>query len=308
MPPLSLFYLVWIALGQPLYMRQSEFERPRKHCMLSPYNNDGLRGVIRGYGRKLAVFTGLVAVGVSAVGCANTGGEAVVTSGSPRSPAEVVSEADQLYAQRADVMKVRQAVIALRQAAAENSSNYDVAWRLAKFNYYLGSHTTDDTEQEKAFHDGIEAGKLAVKLNTARPEGHFWLGANYGGNAEISTLAGLAEIEDIKREMEAVIKIDEGFQSGSAYLALGQVYLKAPRILGGDVSKAIDYFEKGMKFGPNNALLRLRLAQAYAEAQRNDDARRELKTLFESTASPGYEPEHNDALKEGRELEAKLKS
>ena len=145
-------------------------------------------------------------------------------------------------------------------------------------------------------------------MNNDRPEGHFWLGANYGGNAEISTLAGLAEIEDIKREMEAVLKIDESFQSGSAYMALGQVYLKAPRILGGDVSKAIEYFEKGLKFGPNNALLRLRLAEAYAEAKRIPDAHRELKVLFESQPSPGYEPEHNDAIREARELEAKLKS
>jgi tetratricopeptide (TPR) repeat protein len=138
-------------------------------------------------------------------------------------------------------------------------------------------------------------------------KGIFWLGANYGGNAEISTLAGLAEIEDIKREMDAVLKIDESFHSGSAYIALGQLYLKAPRILGGDVSKAIDYFEKGLKFGPNNALLRLRLAEAYAEAHRTEDARRELKILFESQPA-GYEPEHSDAVKEGRELEAKLKS
>lgn len=259
--------------------------------------------------RRETAFCGLfllLTLGLN--GCARSTGEAVSAPIPSHSAAEVVAEADQLYAQRADVMKVRQALIALRQASASNPANYELAWRLAKFNYYLGSHTSDDTEQEKAFHGGVEAGKLAVKLNSERPEGHFWLGANYGGNAEISVLAGLAEIEDIKREMEAVLRIDESFQAGSAYMALGQVYLKAPRILGGDVSKAIDYLEKGLKFGPNNALLRLRLAQAYAEANRTADARRELKVLFESTPSPGYEPEHNDAVKEGRELEAKLKS
>ena len=261
-----------------------------------------------GIAKKIGILGILSATALGAFGCGNTSGETVAEPLTTRSSAETIAEVDKLYAERADVMKARQGRIALRQAAASNPTDYELAWRLSKFNYYIGAHTSDETEQEKAFHDGIEAGKQAVKLNAARPEGHFWLGANYGGNAEISTLAGLAEIEDIKREMEAVLKIDESFQSGSAYMALGQVYLKAPRILGGDVSKAIDYFEKGMKFGPNNALLRLRLAQAYAEANRKDDARRELKTLFESTPSPGYEPEHSDALKEGRELETKLKS
>ena len=63
-----------------------------------------------------------------------------------------------------------------------------------------------------------------------------------------------------------------------------RLYLKAPRILGGDVSKAIEYLEKGLKFGPNNALMRLRLAEAYAEANRNDDAQKRTRNaLFEST-------------------------
>ena len=88
----------------------------------------------------------------------------------------------------------------------------------------------------------------------------------------------LSEIEDIKREMEAVLKIDESFQSGSAYMALGQVYLKAPRILGGDVSKAIEYLEKGLKFGPNNALMRLQLAEAYAAAKRDGEAKKAIES------------------------------
>ena len=272
------------------------------------YNNPIWRASIAELPPKLAVFGVALAIAVGLLGCSKPAEQPVSAPSNGRSAAESIAEADKLYAQRADVMKVRRGLIALRQAAAEHATNYELAWRVAQYNYYLGSHTSDETEQEKAFHDGIEAGKLAVKLNNDRPEGHFWLGANYGGNAEISTLAGLAEIEDIKREMGAVLKIDESFQSGSAYMALGQVYLKAPRILGGDVSKAIDYFEKGLKFGPNNALLRLRLAEAYAEAKRTEDVRRELKVLFESQPSPGYEPEHNDAVKEGRELEAKLKS
>ena len=217
------------------------------------------------------------------------------------------SQADDFYAQRADVMKVRQALIVLRQAYTANPSDYEIAWRLARANYYLGTHSTDDRETEKAFRDGIDAGNDAVKLNDRRPEGHFWLGANYGGNAQISTLASLSDIEDIKREMQAVIKIDEGFEAGSAYMALGQVYMKAPKIFGGDVQTAIDYLQKGIKVGNNNALLYARLAEAYAEEHRNEDARAQLKILFEKKATPGYEPEYNDAIKEGHELEEKLK-
>ncbi len=204
-------------------------------------------------------------------------------------------------------MKVRQALIALHQAQAANPANFDLAWRSAKYDYYLGAHSTDNDEKDKAYHDGIEAGKLAVQLNDSRPEGHFWLGANYGGNAEVSTLAGLTDIEDIRREMDAVIKTDPGFEAGSAYLALGQVYMKAPRIFGGDLEKAIGYLEQGVKIGPANGLLRVRLAQAYATANRKADAQREIDALMAMKPIAGYEPEYNDAVKEAKVLQEKIR-
>ena len=133
------------------------------------------------------------------------------------------------------------------------------------------------------------------------------MGANYGGNAQISTLAGLGEIDDIKQEMETVLKINEGFQSGSAYMVLGQVYLESPRLLGGDTSKAISYLEKGIKVGPNNALLRVRLAEGYAEAHRNEDARKQIEALRAMKPLPDYVPEYQDAIAEAKKLEDKIK-
>ena len=227
---------------------------------------------------------------------------------SPSRPAvEVITEVDTLYTGRGDLTKVRQGLIALRHAQATEAGNYDLAWRLAKFNYYLGSHTTDDTERDKAFRDGIDAGKLAVKLQDGKPDGHFWLGANYGGSAKVSMLTGLSEIDEIKREMEIVLKLDEGYQAGSAYMVLGQVYQEAPRLLGGDTQKAIEYFQKGIRLGPTNPLLRWHLAQAYADANRKEDARKEIDTLLTMKVDPAYAPEQTEALEKSKELAEKLK-
>jgi len=226
---------------------------------------------------------------------------------SMRPSSEAIAEADRLYQGRADLMKVRQAIVTLRQAQADDPTNYDIAWRLAEFNYFLGSHSSDSGEQDKAFREGIEAGKLAVKLLDGRPEGHFWLGANYGGTAEKSTLAGLSEVEDIKREMETVIKLDEKYQDGSAYMVLGQVYLESPTLLGGDTQKAVSYLEKGLRLGPDNELMRLRLAEAYAQAHRNEDARKQIDTLLAMKPAPGYEAEYNEAVEGARKLKEQLK-
>ncbi|MDX6613504.1 MAG: hypothetical protein QOD75_2690 [Blastocatellia bacterium] len=213
-----------------------------------------------------------------------------------------IQQADVLYDQRDDLSKVREGLTLLRQAQLEDSGSYEVAWRLSKFDYYLGAHTTDEDERYKAYREGIEAGRRAVSFQSGKPEGHFWLGANLGGNAQANTLAGLTDIEDIRLEMEAVLKIDEGFQGGSAYLGLGQVYLQAPRLLGGDVSKAIQLLEKGKRVGPTNAMMRLRLAEAYHAAKRDADARRELNELFSLPAAKGFEPEYKEAVSEGHKL------
>ena len=219
---------------------------------------------------------------------------------------ENVTAADQFYRQREDLSKLRQGIALLRQAQISDSGNYEAAWKLAKSAYYLGAHTDNEDERDEAFRQGIEAGKVAVQLAPDKAEGHFWLGANYGGSAEHSLVAGLSNVEDIEREMQAVLKIDEGYQSGSAYLGLGQLYLKAPKILGGDTQKAIGYLENGLKFGPNNALLRLRLAEAYEAANRYGDARNQIEFIMKMTPSPDYVPEQHEAISEGKKLLAKM--
>jgi tetratricopeptide (TPR) repeat protein len=274
--------------------------------MNRPDNTDQQRGFIPGSGRNIGLFLVLLLLPILACACRKAVSEAEVR-GTARPAADAIAEADQLYTGRSDLTKVRQALVALRQSQADDPTNYELAWRLAKFDYYLGAHTSEPTEREKAFHDGIAAGKLAVRLQNGKPEGHFWLGANYGGYAKLSVLAGLSDFEDIKQEMETVIKLDESYQSGSAYMALGQLYLEAPRMLGGDSQKAVEYLEKGVRLGPNNALLRWQLAEAYAELHRNDEARKQIDYLLAMKPAPGYEPEYEEAVAEVRKLQEKLK-
>ena len=274
--------------------------------MKRPYNTMNAMAKFTENTQKIAVLLLLIALTSLAISC-RKGATATGETTAARPAGEAIAQADQLFGGRADLVKVRQGVIVLRQAQAEDQGNYELAWRLAKFNYYLGNHTPNSDEGSKAFHDGIEAGKLAVKSQDGKPEGHFWLGANYGGSAKTSILAGLSEFDDIKREMETVIKLDEHYQDASAYMALGQLYLEAPGMLGGDTQKAIQYLEKGLKLGPDNALMRAQLATAYVEVHRNDEARKQIDAVLAMKPAAGYEPEYNDAVAEVKTLQEKIK-
>ena len=231
-----------------------------------------------------------------------------VDLGDPKAAAEKVDQADGLYARREDLGQARQAVALLRQARLEDYASYEIAWKLSRSDYYVGDHTTNDRERDDAFREGIESGMRAVKLQDGKPEGHFWLGANYGGSAKNSSLANLSSVEDIRKEMEAVIKLDQGFQSGSAYLGLGQLYLQAPRMLGGDRQKAIDYLEKGLRFGKENALLRLRLAEAYHLVNRDGDALKQIDYLSSMKVDPAFAAEYKEAVEKAQKLRAELKA
>jgi len=229
-----------------------------------------------------------------------------IDTGDEAAAAEKVKEADQLYALREDLAKVRLGLAVLRQARVADYGSYEAAWKLARITYYLGDHTTDEKEREDAFREGIYVGKIAVELKPDGPEGHFWLGANYGGDAEVSTLGSLANVEDIRTHMEKVISIDESYEAGSAYIGLGKLYLSAPRVLGGDTQKAIEYLEKGLRVGNDNALLKLTLAQAYRAAKRNADARKQITEILKMTPHPDYLPEYKEAVREAQKLQEEM--
>lgn len=219
-----------------------------------------------------------------------------------QSATDLVAQADQLYAQREDLLRLRQGIILLRQARTADFSSYDAAWRLAKLDYYLATHAANNDERDKAFREGIEAGKAAVKLQDGKPDGHFWLGANYGGSAQTETLAGLSTVDDIRNEMQTVLKLDEGYQNGSAYMVLGLVYLNAPKLLGGDPQKAVEEMEKGLRFGEANAFLHLHLAEAYLKVERADAARQQLNAIINMTPDPNYMPEYKEAVAQARQM------
>jgi len=220
--------------------------------------------------------------------------------------ADKIAEAEPLYEGREDINKARLAVTTLRQAHGADYGNYEAAWKLSRAAFYVADRTEIDTERDNMFREGTDAGKAAVALQPNKPDGHFWLGANYGGNAAHSTLSNLSSFTDIKTQMDAVLKLDESYQGYSAYLGLGRLYLGAPKVLGGDINKAIEYLEKGVKLNPNNSVMRYYLAEAYETNNRDADAKKQIEAILTMTPDPKYIAEHKDTVEKAKKLQVKL--
>lgn len=258
--------------------------------------------------RSAMVASALFSVVLGGMACNNDAPPTFSSTGSAdaKVATDKIAEAEPLYEGRDDMTKARTAVSVLRQAHAADYGNYEAAWKLARAAFFVGDRTDNDKERDDMFREGTMAGKAAVQLQPNKPEGHFWLGANYGGTAAHSTLANLSSFQDIKGEMEAVLKLDESYQGYSAYVGLGRLYLQAPKVLGGDVGKAIEYLEKGIKLNPNNTIMRFHLAEAYEASNRNADAKKQIEAIIATTPDPKYIAEHKMAVEKARKLQEKI--
>jgi tetratricopeptide (TPR) repeat protein len=260
--------------------------------------------------RSALIGCAVFSIAFSGAGCNSGGAETTSLGGEndARMAANRIAEAEPLWEAREDLTKARVAVATLRQARTADYGNYEAAWKLARASFYVGDHTDNDNERDKMFREGTEAGKAAVKLDPDKPDGHFWLGANYGGAAAHSTIANLSSFTDIRTEMEAVLKIDESYQGYSAYLGLGRLYLQAPRVLGGDTSKAIEYLEKGVRLNPKHSLMRYHLAEALESNNRDAEAKKQIETLLAVTPDPKYTAEHSTAVQKAKKLLAEIEA
>ena len=79
-----------------------------------------------------------------------------------------------------------------------------------------------------------------------------------------------------------------------------------PRLLGGNLKRAIERLEQGQRIAPHNLELWLALGQAYQEAGRKDDARRQFQEVLNRQINPAFPRAGRNAQDKARRLLAKL--
>lgn len=216
--------------------------------------------------------------------------------------ADLIKQADELYRRREDLTKLRSAVDALKRARAAEPENFEIHRRLAQASYFLGKHSDDDKESDKAFADGINYARAAVRLNPNKPDGHFWLGACLGGEAEKSPFTkGVPAMGEIREAMRKVIELQPEYEGASAFDALAQLELKGG-FAGGKAEKALEYLEKGLAIDKTNPYANLHLAEAFLALDRQSEAKKQLEALLKMKPKPDYEPEYNDAVRQAKKL------
>src|SRR5215471_13679504 len=219
--------------------------------------------------------------------------------------ADPIAEADSLFAYGEDRARDRQALSIIERALETHADEYQLLWRAARVYYHVGDDAAAG-EKQPYFERGIAAGQRAVALQPTGVEGHFWLGANYGGLSEVQgMIQALQMIKYVRAEMETALRLQASYEDGGAYLALGELDRQLPRLFGGSVKRAIAYLEQGLRVAPQNMAMRLALAQAYLDAGRRDDGHRQLLEILHMPVLPARARANRATQEKARQLLSK---
>ena len=192
-----------------------------------------------------------------------------------------LAEVDGMFGYGVDRAREVQAANLLDRAVAEAPADYELLWRAARANYWLGNRAMPK-ERLAWYERGIELGKRAVAQKPDGVEGHFWLGASYGGYCEEKGgLTAFRNVKLVRTEMQKVLQLNDAYEEGSAYTALGEIDRQLPGLFGGNLKRGTATLQKGLSIAPGNAEIRLALANAYLKAKRKDDALAQLHELLQ---------------------------
>lgn len=221
--------------------------------------------------------------------------------------AQAADDPDALYARRDDLASASRAAAIWAERLARNSADFESAWKLARARYWLGGRTAE-AERKRTLEEGIQAGRAAVAAQPGRPEGYFWIAANMGALAESHGLRqGLKYRGAIKENLLAVLKIDPGFQQGSADRALGRWYYKVPGLFGGSKKKSEEHLRKSLTYNPNSTASLFFLAETLIELDREQEARETLQKILDAPLDPDWAPEDREFKQKAAEMLKKMK-
>ena len=220
------------------------------------------------------------------------------------------SDPDALYARREELPAAREAadIWGRRLDAAKAKPDFESAWKLARATYWLGTHEPDEDARRQALTRGLSAARAAIAAEPHRPEGHFWLAANMGALAESFGLRmGIRYRGQIRDELETVLRIEPGFQQGSADRALGRWYFKVPGLFGGSKKKSEEHLRQSLTYDPTSHASLYFLAETLHAMDRDAEARAALDKLIAAPVHEAWEPEDREFKEKAAQLRRQLR-
>lgn len=164
----------------------------------------------------------------------------------------------------------------LEQRTGQNPNDFQAQYDLALVHSYLIDvyESRKDKKAASASVDkAIEAAQRAIQLNDKSADAHSLLGDLYGRKISLSNpmFAGPKYGPKADEEDKRALALDD--KNAHVWAVLGRKYLMTPKMFGGDVSKAIDSFQKSLALDASQDETWVWLAKAYQKQGAKPKAR-----------------------------------
>ena len=221
-----------------------------------------------------------------------------------------LKEGDDRYAARTAESGAEEALAAYLKAVESAPESGEARWKAARALYWLGDHAKTRRDSRMYFKAGIEQAEKAVEAAPRSPDAHFWLAGLYGSYGEArGVLKSLFLVKPIRRELEAILEINERYQGGAAHRVLGIVDYKVPGFAGGNKRRAEERLLKALEIDATNAFNHFYLAEFYALTGKTKQALAHLKKIDDLGPNRDVDAADLASVKEkARRLRATLSS
>ena len=191
---------------------------------------------------------------------------AVLFVGSVSQETDLIKEIDHGYSlvKSTDDLHTLEALVKKSLKIFPESDN--LFWRLGRIYFKIGEKSNTESEKIYFFSLCMVQTKKAVEINSQSANGYFFNGLCNGTLGQAQGIwSSLGTIEPFKKDMETTLSLAPSVEEGGPHRALGNLYLKLPYILGGNLDRSIRHFQKAIQLGSEFGENYLGLAEAYIE-------------------------------------------
>lgn len=196
-----------------------------------------------------------------------------------------------------DEKQLRAVKTQLEQKIAQNPNDARLYLDVARIQGYFADVyeiRKDKRAEAEAVDKAIEAGQRSIQLNDKSADSHSLLADLFGRkiSLESAMFAGPKFGPKVKEENAKAMALDD--KNPRVWASLGRQYLIAPKMFGGDVTKAIESLEKSVALDPRQEETYIWLAKAYkkhGKTAKAQDAMQHALTL--NSDSPWIKNEAN---------------
>lgn len=159
-----------------------------------------------------------------------------------------------------------------------------VLTRLARASFFLGD-ISEKRQRRPYYEQGRQFAQTILQEYPGRVEGHYWLGMNLAGLADVNRMQGMRLLPQILESLERAASLEPGYDQAGALRVLGRIYYEAPGrpISVGNIGKSLDLLTKATALAPDNSTNHLYLAETLLKLKREDQAREELQKVLNAS-------------------------